>query len=98
MELSRMTCETDFSVEHSWMTRCDPVFSTVLEPNERLHWYAQQQANTTHVWDVPKGKSVVQKMWCLDDRGRDRWDWVGPSTWERALLNSPELGAISSPV
>ena len=23
-------------------------------------------------------------MWCLDDTGRDSWDWVGPPTQERA--------------
>ena len=21
------------------------------------------------------------KMWCLDDTGRDGWDWVGPPSW-----------------
>ena len=24
------------------------------------------------------------EMWCLDDIGRDGWDWVGPPTGERA--------------
>ena len=24
------------------------------------------------------------EMWCLDDTGRDGWDWVGPPSWERA--------------
>ena len=24
------------------------------------------------------------EMWCLDDVGRDSWDWVGPPAWERA--------------
>ena len=25
-------------------------------------------------------------MWCLDDRGRDSWDWVGPPTWEESII------------
>ena len=24
------------------------------------------------------------EIWCLDDIGRDSWDWVGPPAWERA--------------
>ena len=38
------------------------------------------------------------EMWCLDDTGRDSWDWVGPPAWRRACFNSPEWGAGSSPV
>ena len=38
------------------------------------------------------------EMWCLDDIGRDCWDWVGPHAWERARFNSPEWGGGSSPV
>ena len=30
------------------------------------------------------------EMWCLDDKGRDGWDWVGPPAWGRACFNSPE--------
>ena len=32
------------------------------------------------------------EMWCLDDIGRDSWDWVGPPAWGRACFNSPEWG------
>ena len=32
------------------------------------------------------------EMWCLDDIGRDSWDWVGPPAWVRACFNSPEWG------
>ena len=35
-------------------------------------------------------------MWCPDDIGRDSWEWVGPSTWERACFNYPEWGGSSS--
>ena len=38
------------------------------------------------------------EMWCLDDIGRDSWDWVGPPAWGRACFNSPEWGGGSSPV
>ena len=38
------------------------------------------------------------EMWCPDDIGRDRWDWVGPLAWRRACFNSPEWGGGSSPV
>ena len=38
------------------------------------------------------------EMWCLDDTGRDSWDWVGPPPWEGAWFNSPERGGGSSPV
>ena len=38
------------------------------------------------------------EMWCLDDIGRDGWDWVGPLAWVRACFNSPECGGGSSPV
>ena len=38
------------------------------------------------------------EMWCLDDAGRDSWDWVGPPAWGRACFNSPEWGGSSSPV
>ena len=38
------------------------------------------------------------EMWCLDDIGRDSWDWVGPPAWARACFNSPEWGGGSSPV
>ena len=38
------------------------------------------------------------EMWCLDDTGRDSWDWVGPPAWGRACFNSPEWGGGSSPV
>ena len=38
------------------------------------------------------------EMWCPDDMGRDSWEWVGPPTWERACLNSPEWRGGSSPV
>ena len=30
-----------------------------------------------------RSRCSIEK-WCLDDTGRDRWDWVGPPTWERA--------------
>ena len=30
------------------------------------------------------------EMWCLDDIGRNGWDWVGPPAWERACFNSAE--------
>ena len=33
------------------------------------------------------------EMWCLDDIGRDSWDWVGPPAWERACFKCPEWGA-----
>ena len=38
------------------------------------------------------------EMWCLDDIGRESWDWVGPLARERACFNSPEWGGGSSPV
>ena len=38
------------------------------------------------------------QMWCLNDIGRDSWDWVGPPAWVRACFNSPEWGGGSSPV
>ena len=38
------------------------------------------------------------EMWCLDDTGRDSWDWVGPLAWERPCFNSREWSAGSSPV
>ena len=38
------------------------------------------------------------EMWCLDDTGRDSWDWVGPPAWARACFNSSEWGGASSPV
>ena len=38
------------------------------------------------------------EMWCPDDVGRDRWDWVGPPAWGRACFNPPEWGGGSSPV
>ena len=38
------------------------------------------------------------EMWCLNDIGRDSWDWVGPPVGERACFNSPEWGGGSSPV
>ena len=38
------------------------------------------------------------EMWCLDDTGRDSWDWVGRPAWVRACFNSPEWGGGSSPV
>ena len=38
------------------------------------------------------------EIWCLDDTGRDSWDWVGPPAWGRASFNSPEWGGGSSPV
>ena len=38
------------------------------------------------------------EMWCLDDIGRDSWDWVGPPAWVRACFNSPEWGGGASPV
>ena len=38
------------------------------------------------------------EMWCLDDIGRDSWDWIGPPVWERACFNSPEWAKSSSPV
>ena len=40
------------------------------------------------------------EMLCLDDMGRDSWDWVGPSppTRERACFNSPEWCGSTSPV
>ena len=28
------------------------------------------------------------EMWCLDDIGRDSWDWVEPLAWVRACFNS----------
>ena len=37
------------------------------------------------------------ELWCLDDIGRDGWDWVGPPAWERACFNSPEWCGGSSP-
>ena len=38
------------------------------------------------------------EMWCPDDIGRDSWDWVWPSAWEKACFNSTEWGEGSSPV
>ena len=38
------------------------------------------------------------EMWCLEDIGRDSWDWAGPPAWGRARFNSPEWGGGSSPV
>ena len=38
------------------------------------------------------------EMWCLDDTGRDSWDWVGPPAGRRACFNSPEWGGGSLPV
>ena len=35
------------------------------------------------------------ELWCLDDIGRESWDWIVPPTQERAWLNSP---VWSSPV
>ena len=34
--------------------------------------------------DVSSVVRCSMEMWCLDDIGRDCWDWVGPPTWERA--------------
>ena len=38
------------------------------------------------------------EMWCLDDIGRDSWDWVVPPAWGKACFNSPEWSGGSSPV
>ena len=32
------------------------------------------------------------EMWCLDDIGRDSWDWVAPPTWEREKNSTPQSG------
>ena len=34
--------------------------------------------------DVSLRSRCSTEMWCLDDRGRDSWNWVGPPTWERS--------------
>ena len=47
---------------------------------------------------VVRTVATTGEMLCLDDIGRDSWDWVGPPTLERARFNSPEWGASSSPV
>ena len=30
------------------------------------------------------------EMWCLDDVGRDSWDWVGSPTWE-SMIQLPRV-------
>ena len=32
------------------------------------------------------------EMWCPDDIGRDRWDWIGPPTWDESMIQLPRVG------